>query len=132
MQSEVQLYTIVLHDNIILPDVIVERFLIDFDLVRGVSEVRGAQGVSGVGSLVVGLGVTCSEHYYGEFCNVLCEPRNDSHGHYICDSEGNIVCLSGFMDPLNFCNTTCPVGMCKLCILLFIVITVVLVLHVCM
>ena len=79
---------------------------------------RGAQGISGVGSIVVSFSVTRSDNYYGEFCDLLCEARNDSRGHYTCDSEGNIVCLSGFMDPLNFCNTTCPGGMCKFCTLM--------------
>uniref|UniRef100_A0A1I8HSG3 Delta-like protein n=1 Tax=Macrostomum lignano TaxID=282301 RepID=A0A1I8HSG3_9PLAT len=40
---------------------------------------------------------TCHSHYYGLDCNTLCKPRNDSTGHYTCDSNGNKVCMSGWM-----------------------------------
>ena len=34
---------------------------------------------------------TCEENYYGEVCEVFCEPLDDCDGHYECDDQGNEV-----------------------------------------
>ncbi|KAM6933957.1 delta-like protein C [Xenentodon cancila] len=41
--------------------------------------------------------VVCDEHYHGETCSNYCRPRNDTFGHYECDSEGRLHCLEGWM-----------------------------------
>ncbi|XP_078515898.1 delta-like protein 4 [Lissotriton helveticus] len=40
--------------------------------------------------------VICSESYYGESCSRLCKGRDDRFGHYVCDQDGNMVCLKGW------------------------------------
>lgn len=40
--------------------------------------------------------VTCSPHYYGSGCEVLCRPRDDNFGHYTCSASGAIVCKQGW------------------------------------
>ncbi|KAJ8414569.1 hypothetical protein AAFF_G00037710 [Aldrovandia affinis] len=40
--------------------------------------------------------VVCDEHYYGDSCSDYCRPRNDTFGHYTCDSAGNRACLAGW------------------------------------
>ncbi|XP_058270476.1 delta-like protein C [Hemibagrus wyckioides] len=40
--------------------------------------------------------VMCDEFYYGESCSDYCRPRNDTFGHYTCDSAGQRICLSGW------------------------------------
>ncbi|CAG9567901.1 unnamed protein product [Danaus chrysippus] len=52
-------------------------------------------GMSGV-HLKLSYRVTCSPHYYGPGCEVLCRPRDDSFGHYTCSSTGEIVCKPGW------------------------------------
>ncbi|XP_060070153.1 delta-like protein 1 [Ylistrum balloti] len=40
--------------------------------------------------------VLCDENYYGPECNVICRPRNDNLGHYLCDENGTKTCLPGW------------------------------------
>ncbi|XP_069989473.1 delta-like protein B [Penaeus vannamei] len=47
--------------------------------------------------------VTCQENYYGEGCRKWCKPRNDSFGRYVCDDQGEYVCLDGWQGPDNYC-----------------------------
>ena len=49
------------------------------------------------------LRVVCDENYYGKSCTKLCQPRNDTFGHYTCDENGNKVCLPGWRGAL--CDT---------------------------
>lgn len=46
--------------------------------------------------------VRCNINYYGYNCTKFCKPRDDYHGHYTCDRNGNKQCLSGWMG--NACN----------------------------
>ncbi|XP_077397464.1 delta-like protein C [Festucalex cinctus] len=39
----------------------------------------------------------CDQHYYGDGCNDLCRPRNDTLGHYTCQSDGQRLCLDGWV-----------------------------------
>ena len=49
---------------------------------------------------------TCVPDYYpAGVCTVFCQPRNDSLGHYTCNSLGERVCLSGYIDPSTNCVT---------------------------
>ncbi|KAK4293426.1 hypothetical protein Pmani_033878 [Petrolisthes manimaculis] len=49
--------------------------------------------------------VFCQEHYYGEGCRKWCRPRNDSFGHYVCNTTGDLVCLEGWQGTKNYCIT---------------------------
>ncbi|XP_053503456.1 delta-like protein C [Ictalurus furcatus] len=40
--------------------------------------------------------VMCDEFYYGESCSDYCRPRDDTFGHFTCDSSGQRKCLSGW------------------------------------
>ncbi|XP_021356594.1 delta-like protein 1 isoform X1 [Mizuhopecten yessoensis] len=40
--------------------------------------------------------ILCDENYYGPECNVICRPRNDNLGHYLCDENGTKICLPGW------------------------------------
>ena len=40
--------------------------------------------------------VTCSRDFYGSDCKTTCVSRDDSLGHYTCDSEGDRKCLHGW------------------------------------
>ncbi|TSN39348.1 Delta-like protein C [Bagarius yarrelli] len=42
--------------------------------------------------------VMCDEFYYGESCSDYCRPRNDTFGHFTCDSAGQRMCLPGWKD----------------------------------
>ncbi|XP_048015394.1 delta-like protein C isoform X1 [Megalobrama amblycephala] len=41
--------------------------------------------------------VVCDEFYHGEECSDFCRPRNDAFGHFICDADGNRICLPGWI-----------------------------------
>ncbi|XP_067941299.1 delta-like protein B isoform X2 [Watersipora subatra] len=38
----------------------------------------------------------CSENYYGPFCDLFCEDRDDELGRYECDENGGKVCRQGW------------------------------------
>ena len=49
----------------------------------------------------------CANFYYGSRCEVFCQPHNDDiNGHYTCDTQGNIVCNTGYQ--MNETNCTTP------------------------
>ena len=49
----------------------------------------------------------CANFYYGSRCEVFCQPHNDDiNGHYTCDTQGNIVCNTGYQ--MNETNCTIP------------------------
>ncbi|KAG1672645.1 Protein jagged-2 [Nymphon striatum] len=43
--------------------------------------------------------VICDPHYYNTTCQKFCRPRDNIFGHYTCDSNGDKVCLKGWMGP---------------------------------
>lgn len=85
-------------------DILVEWFFNDILMRRGVSVLDNFNGQFGVATIRLRYEVACSENYYGELCDIFCKGRNDSFGHYFCDEEGNIVCLSGFTNTSTFCT----------------------------
>lgn len=49
--------------------------------------------------------VMCQENYYGANCDRYCLAQNDSEtGHYTCEADGSIRCLSGFENVNNSCR----------------------------
>ena len=64
--------------------------------------------------LRVGFQLNCTGGYFGPNCTNVCYPRDDEQGHYTCDREGNIVCMSGFQNVLTNC-TECALspGCCE-------------------
>ncbi|XP_072350345.1 protein jagged-2b isoform X1 [Scyliorhinus torazame] len=51
--------------------------------------------------------VMCEEYYYGTGCNQLCRPRDDIFGHFVCDQNGNKLCMEGWM------GNDCTKAICK-------------------
>lgn len=49
--------------------------------------------------------VLCGANYYGRNCTIYCQARNDYHGHYGCDGDGRIYCLSGWTNVKSYCTT---------------------------
>ncbi|ESO93586.1 hypothetical protein LOTGIDRAFT_71205, partial [Lottia gigantea] len=58
-------------------------------------------------SLVYKIQVVCDEHYYNTTCTKFCRPHNDRFGHYTCDSNGDKVCLHGWM------GQECETAICR-------------------
>ena len=60
---------------------------------------------------------TCSQDYYGTDCSVYCVPTNDSSGHYSCGSNGDKICLPGYINSSANCiQDNCTViesGICS-------------------
>ena len=48
----------------------------------------------------------CANFYYGSTCEVFCQPHDDDiNGHYTCDTQGNIVCNTGYEMNETNCTT---------------------------
>ncbi|XP_076100545.1 protein jagged-2-like [Mytilus galloprovincialis] len=66
-------------------------------------------------SLIYRIRVVCDIHYYNTTCTKFCRPRNDTFGHYKCDSHGDKVCMEGWMGSecdKAICKTGCSHGSC--------------------
>ncbi|XP_037830293.1 delta-like protein C isoform X1 [Kryptolebias marmoratus] len=55
--------------------------------------------------------VVCDEFYRGSACSAYCRPRNDTFGHFDCDSEGNRLCLEGWSG--EYCSDPICAGGCS-------------------
>ncbi|XP_070577171.1 protein jagged-1-like isoform X1 [Ptychodera flava] len=51
--------------------------------------------------------VLCDDYLYGTNCLKFCRPRDDSLGHYLCDSNGDKVCMPGWT------GSTCEQAICR-------------------
>ncbi|MEQ2233753.1 hypothetical protein ILYODFUR_025069, partial [Ilyodon furcidens] len=51
--------------------------------------------------------VRCDEHYYGIRCKIVCRPRDDYFGHYVCDQFGKRHCIEGWK------GEDCKTAICK-------------------
>ena len=48
--------------------------------------------------------VLCDSSYYGSTCGRFCLETNNDTGHYVCDNNGNKVCMDGYLDPDSNCT----------------------------
>lgn len=47
----------------------------------------------------------CARNYYPSNCSTFCQSRNDSQGHFTCDSDtGHITCLTEFTNLASWCT----------------------------
>lgn len=63
--------------------------------------------------LVYSYRVTCQPNYYGEQCNILCRPRDDVYGHFVCSEQGDVVCLPGWQG--KYCEDPICAAGCQNC-----------------
>ena len=89
----------------------VQRVIINIDQL-GASPPVLIVGAQDVGMINVSYEVACTENYYGPNCAIFCEERDNEQGHYICDSEGNIVCRDGYNDTSTNCTECIPADGC--------------------
>ena len=76
---------------------------------------RTYDGRFGYASMDLSFRVSCAEYFYGSDCGTLCVPPDDALGHFTCSSDGELVCLPGYQNPLTNCTECAPaVGCCKL------------------
>lgn len=61
-------------------------------------------GDSGNSRIELSFRVQCSNNLYGNNCTTFCVTRNDSGGHYTCGANGQMLCLSGWSEPLSNCS----------------------------
>ena len=61
--------------------------------------------------------VNCETNYYGPYCDVECHGRDDTEGHYLCNSSGERECLEGYQNLETNC-TECiaPDGCGEYCV----------------
>lgn len=99
----------ILDDNQLIDRVIIELFLSVDDSPSTFSG-TGERGT--VSALVSQVSVTCEGTFFGTDCNTFCIMRDDSTGHFRCDEDGNIVCLSGYQNPDTNCTECVPAPNC--------------------
>ena len=63
------------------------------------------------GNIELSYRLSCNENYYGPDCATFCMERDDDLGHYICSSNGSIVCRPDYEDPSTSC-TSCASTEC--------------------
>ena len=61
------------------------------------------QGTYNMATFSLNLRAVCKENYYGSDCSMICEPQDDSTGHFTCGGNGNRVCLLGYQNPGTNC-----------------------------
>ena len=94
----------------IVSDTLISRMATQNQLEAGSAWTHGVhQGSESQTRLEYEYRMMCSAHYYGKDCDTLCRPRDDQFGHYICDNEGNKMCLDGWQKDSNneegdYCN----------------------------
>ena len=54
---------------------------------------------------VISYRAVCRQNYYGSQCTTFCVGRDDSTGHYECNSEGQPECLEGWTNLATNCLT---------------------------
>lgn len=105
-QGSFQLLVRVNDEDGFSPDDLIDRVIINTSLAAGSSlPVQNYTGLHNVATLEMEVTVQCDPNFFGDDCTRRCEPRDDSSGHFECDSNGNIVCLPGWMDTATNCTT---------------------------
>lgn len=84
----------------------IDRIVIQRRMTPGQSE-RSSFSGQHIGDFRMDVTVTvqCDPNFYGSNCSIACVPRNDSQGHYTCNSNGQKVCNAGWIDPFYSCTT---------------------------
>ena len=65
------------------------------------------EGTYNNATITLNLRAVCKENYYDSDCSILrfCEPQDDDTlGHYTCDSNGTLVCLTGYQNIASNCT----------------------------
>lgn len=60
--------------------------------------------IGGHAQLELSFLLICPVHYFGSDCTTFCVERDDEFGHFVCDTNGNIVCREGYQNPASNCT----------------------------
>ena len=88
-------------DNELIADIIINLNLLPSESFNSV----GKYGTGAGGSITLQFKVECDDNYYGLDCGTFCEDTDDNTGHFTCNSDGEKVCLSGWVEPSSNCLT---------------------------
>ena len=106
LQGAFRLIITVSDDDHPFNDDAIDKIVIQRRMSPGESE-RGTFNGQSIGDFRMDVTVTvrCDANFYGNSCNIACVPRDDSQGHYTCNSHGQKVCNEGWIDPFYSCTT---------------------------
>lgn len=88
-------------------DDFLDNIFIEMELERSsnFTEVREFHGDMNAVSVNISFRVMCQDNFYGSSCDTFCLAQDDDvDGHYTCNSDGTIQCLSGFENTSNSCR----------------------------
>lgn len=61
-------------------------------------------GTFGVATITFAYRFYCAENYYGNKCDIYCQPTDSYLGHYYCDFDGQKLCIDGYSNPDSNCT----------------------------
>lgn len=87
-------------------DDLIDRVVINSNLAAGSSiSARNYLGIYSKVTMRMAVTILCNTNFYGSDCTRVCIPRDDSSGHFTCDSNGDIVCRPGWTNVASMCTT---------------------------
>ena len=94
-------------------DITVDTVYVDADLSPGYNlQSTSYTGMDGYATAELSFTLECTEGSEGKYCN--CTDTDSANGHYECNPDGSISCLSGYSNPNNTCLDCIPAeGCCK-------------------
>ena len=105
-QGNFQLLVQVNDNDSPLRDDLIDRVILDTNLAADSSiPAQNYRGFYEVATMRMAVTVVCDTNFFGDNCTRHCEPRDDNSGHFMCDSNGNIVCLPGWTNTSTNCTT---------------------------
>lgn len=104
MQLAIQVFDV--DYDFLNPEDYVDAYYINLTIPVGHTSPRPQpyKGLHGISDMVLSFELSCSEHYYGPQCDIVCRGQNDAMGHYTCSANGSIVCNEGYQNPAVNCT----------------------------
>ena len=95
--------------HVVLNPVMTSNNYANFRIYPGVN---GIPATGGAASMNMTYRVMCSSNSYGSDCGTVCDARDDTLGHYTCNSAGGLVCMTGYQDVATNCTSCVPATGC--------------------
>ena len=127
MQGAVQVFIMALEDatKSLIDNIFIELTL---DVTGPLTQMQTYNGANGVAMVEMRFDAKCAVGFVGSDCttcadgfngpNCMCMDTDDATGHYTCNQDGSIICLTGYQDETTDCTTCVPAdGCCKFNIL---------------